>query len=223
MEKLTKELIKEFSAKQKVVLENIKLLKSSYEGFTSDNCGQPPFIIDDGNECLVFIGSDWKVKKLPAFFTLTDEMLNDDYETLLSIFLPGIGDGVGLIRFIPVNQAFPFSKISSKTKKIRPALLQVGDFLLNEFSEELLLEIKKKMVLGLHNHEDVFMSMLQKSSPDGSQIKVSETATSAFWFLFYASTQNATKGLFEKVIEEIEDSDDVDLMTLLEAFGIEVN
>jgi len=45
MEGLTKELLKDFNAKQQVVMESMDSLRSSYESYTSSAAEQPPLMI----------------------------------------------------------------------------------------------------------------------------------------------------------------------------------
>lgn len=69
--------------------------------------GRPPYIVDDGERALLLVNKDGSYLRLPPYFVVSEESVNDDFEAIYSLPIAG-ANGLDLVRFIPANPDFDF-------------------------------------------------------------------------------------------------------------------
>jgi len=128
-------------------------------------------------------------------------MVDDDYDTILGSLIPGHEDLLDMVTAVPVNESFIFSNIPAKRKKINNTVLQVSDYLFAEHEENLLHEIKKRMIHKIHEHESLLIDLLGSPGSDGN-LKVTKGATAIVAALFCVRSKEASEKYSDDILEE---------------------
>ena len=101
----------EYFAKQSALIEgrdgNFKPLVEGVTKIPGMSFGEPPYIVDDGEDALLLIDADGNYSRLPPDFYLSEESVNEDCDAFYTVPSPSTGT---MIRLIPANSNYDFSR-----------------------------------------------------------------------------------------------------------------
>lgn len=100
----------EYLAKQTDLIEghggNFKALVDGVAKLPGMSFGEPPYIVDDGENALLLINADGNYSRLAPDFYLSEESVNEDYDAIYTV--PSLSTGA-MLRLIPANSSHDFA------------------------------------------------------------------------------------------------------------------
>ncbi|HPB91743.1 MAG TPA: hypothetical protein PK372_03040 [Rugosibacter sp.] len=104
----------EFLAKQAALIEargeSFKNMIDGIPKLPGVRFGEPPYIVDDGEDALLLIDADGNYSRFPPDFYLSEASVNEDYDAIYSV--PSLSTGLA-IRLIPANNNYDFPEIQA--------------------------------------------------------------------------------------------------------------
>jgi hypothetical protein len=74
--------------------------------------GEPPYIVDDGDDAMLLVDADGSYSRLPPYFRLAEGTVNVGFDALYSLPLLSTGQ---VIRFIPANGDYEFPVVQESS------------------------------------------------------------------------------------------------------------
>lgn len=149
--KIISENFSQFSLKQNSVLDAIAasgkdIVEKIMAMDGAVNFGRPPYIIDDGEQAILFLDAHGTFSRISPSFRLDEDSVNDDYDSLYTMNSP-----IGMIRFVPANSELQFPSFvkdqqSLFTDDAASALDGQFDILMNLTKEIVQIEIAKSLI-----------------------------------------------------------------------------
>lgn len=130
------------------------------------NYGNPPFIVDDGEDALLLIDESGKYSRLPPDFNLSEDAVKEGHDTIYSVPVPGIG----LIRFLPANGDYEFHEIQAPSCPPHESdgFFESADKLFATYIDEVMSLAKKSVARSLNRMK---RPMLEVSADNGMSIE----------------------------------------------------
>lgn len=75
--------------------------------------GEPPYIVDDGEQALLLVDANGSCSRLPSSFRLSEESVKEGYDALYSLPILSTGQS---IRLIPARTDFDFSALEIESR-----------------------------------------------------------------------------------------------------------